>query len=335
VERRAGRPDRRNKLWFFGAFRKARYDRPIANTFSIPAGRRTFRPPSPRASANPGGCEQGVSDEKMDNPVVRLTWQASERNKFAVYMDRALRLRGHAMGAFTDQTTASVIWNTPTFATGSVKWTSTLSSRALLELGFSGNRERYDNLYQPGILAERNTPAWYQNVRKNDVSTGLLWNAPARSSATTRTATTCRARSRTSPARTPSRWAAPGSSASTSATTTPMPISTRAITTAVPFQVTVLNTPLRVGEDLDANFGVYAQDTWSLNRLTLNLGLRFDLNKQTIRGQEAQVGRFANSPQYDSFAALPTWRDFSPRLSAVYDLSGNGRTACASASTSS
>ncbi len=35
----------------------------------------------------------------MDNPVVRLTWQVSPRNKFAAYMDRAMRLRGHAMGA--------------------------------------------------------------------------------------------------------------------------------------------------------------------------------------------------------------------------------------------
>ena len=34
----------------------------------------------------------------MDNPIVRLTWQVSERNKIAAYMDRALRLRGHAMG---------------------------------------------------------------------------------------------------------------------------------------------------------------------------------------------------------------------------------------------
>ena len=72
-------------------------------------------------------------------------------------MDRALRLRGHAMGALTDPNTASVIWNTPTFATGSAKWTSTLSSKLLLEAGISFNRERYDNLYQPGILAERGT----------------------------------------------------------------------------------------------------------------------------------------------------------------------------------
>ena len=66
------------------------------------------------------------------------------------------------MGANTDPATASVVWNTPIFATGSAKCTSTLSSKLLLEVGFSFNRERYDNLYQPGILAERDTPAWYQ-----------------------------------------------------------------------------------------------------------------------------------------------------------------------------
>jgi exodeoxyribonuclease VII large subunit len=71
----------------------------------------------------------------MANPVARLTWQVSERNKLAAYMDRALRLRGHAMGALTDPRTASVIWNTPQFTTGSIKWTSTLSSKLLLETG--------------------------------------------------------------------------------------------------------------------------------------------------------------------------------------------------------
>ena len=113
----------------------------------------------------------------MNNPIVRLTWQASERNKIAIYTDRALRLRGHAMGANTDPTTASVVWNTPNFSTGSLKYTSTVSSKLLLEVGISFNRERYDNLYQPGILAERGTPEWYQNVRRNDTSTGLLWGA--------------------------------------------------------------------------------------------------------------------------------------------------------------
>ena len=43
VQRRAGRPIIRNKLWFYGAFRKAQYDKPIANTFVPPA--RTCRVP--------------------------------------------------------------------------------------------------------------------------------------------------------------------------------------------------------------------------------------------------------------------------------------------------
>ncbi len=321
-----GGPIMKNKLWFFGAFRKARYDRPIANTFAIPAGQNV---PTVFAACrtNPDSCEQGVSDEKMDNPVVRLTWQASERNKVAVYMDRALRLRGHAMGALTDQNTASVIWNTPTFATGSIKWTSTLSSKMLLEMGFSGNRERYDNLYQPGILAERNTADWYRNVRKNDNSTGLLWGASGAQLGNY-----------------PDRYNLQGAvSYVTGAHTIKLGGAWQTgkyirynnanadlyqtYNNGVPLQVSVLNTPLRTGEDLGAGLGFFAQDTWNLDRVTVNLGLRFDYNKQTIRGQEAQVGRFANSPAYESFQAVPTWHDFSPRVSLVYDLSGDGRTA--------
>jgi len=322
-----GGPIVKNKLWFFGAFRKARYDRPIANTFAIPAGTPNIPAAFAACRANPDSCEQGVSDEKMDNPILRLTWQVSERNKIAVYNDRALRLRGHAMGALTDQTTASVIWNTPTFSTGSIKWTSTLSSKMLLEVGFSGNRERYDNLYQPGILAERNTDAWYRNVRKNDVSTGQLWNASSAQLGNY-----------------PDRYNLQGALSYVTGTHTikfggawqfgkyirynnANADLYQSYNNSRPFQVTVLNTPLRVGEDLEANVGVYAQDTWSLNRLTLNLGLRFDLNKQVIRGQDAQVGRFANIAAYDGFQAVPTWKDFSPRISAVYDLSGDGKTA--------
>jgi hypothetical protein len=90
--------------------------------------------------------------------------------------------------------------------------------------------------------------------------------------------------------------------------------------------VTVLNTPLEVQENLNANFGVYAQDSWNMGKLTLNYGARFDYLKQSIVGQKAQVGRFANIAAYNDIT-LPVWKDFSPRLSAVYNLSGDGKTA--------
>ena len=320
-----GGPIVKNKLWFFGAYRKAKYDRPIANTFYTPEGV-PFPVGFAACASGAISCEQGISDEKMDNPVLRLTWQVSERNKIAAYADRALRLRGHAMGSLTDPRTASVIWNTPTFGTGSLKYTSTVSSKLLLETGFSFNRERYDNLYQPGILAERGTDAWYRNARKNDTSTGLLWNASSAQLGNY-----------------PDRYNIQGALSYVTGTHNikfggayqwgiyPRYNNANAdlyqtYNNGVPFRVTVLNTPLRVQEDLDMNLGFYVQDTWNLNRLTLNYGLRFDRNQQTIVGQDVQVGRFANVAAYDDIE-FPTWNDFSPRLSAVYDISGTGKTA--------
>ena len=58
-----------------------------------------------------------------------------------------------------------------------------------------------------------------------------------------------------------------------------------------PLRVTVLNTPLEVQENLDANFGIYAQDSWNLGKLTLNYGARFDYLKQTHRRAEGACSR--------------------------------------------
>ena len=54
----------------------------------------------------------------------------------------------------------------------------------------------------------------------------------------------------------------------------------------VPPRVTVLNTPLEVQENLNANFGVYAQDSWNIGKLTLNYGLRFDYQQAEHRRPE-------------------------------------------------
>src|SRR6478609_3569881 len=320
-----GGPIVKNKLWFFGAFRQAYYDKPIANTFQTD-GSLPYPQAYAKCAATPGSCEQGVSDEKMGNPVVRLTWQVSERNKFAVYTDRALRLRGHAMGSLTDPSTASVIWNTPQFATGSAKWTSTLSSKLLLETGFSFNREYYDNLYQPGVYAERGTPEWYRNVRKDDTSTGYLWNASSAQLGNYPDRMNVQASlSYVSGAHNIKfgvidQWGRYSRYNNANADLY------QTYQNGAPLRVTVLNTPLEVQENLAANVGAYAQDQWNLGKLTLNYGLRFDYNHQYIVGQKAQVGRFANIAAYDNID-LPTWKNFSPRVSAVYNLSGDGKTA--------
>ena len=320
-----GGPIKQDTLWFYGAFRKAQYDKPIANTFMTPVG-----VPYPQGyaacAAAPGTCEQGVSDEKMNNPIVRLTWQVSPRNKFAIYNDRAMRLRGHAMTSLTDPRTASFVWHTPNFSTGSAKWTSTVTPRLLLEGGVSYNRERYDTQFQDGIFAERGTPEWYKNVRKSDNSLGYLWNAAGLQLGNY-----------------PDRY---NLSAAMSYVTGSHNIKVgfqdsfgpyrrynntnadlyQVYNNLVPLQVQVYNTPLEVQEYLDANLGIYAQDSWRLQKLTINFGVRYDYVKQHIVGQKAQVGRFAQSAAYNDIT-MPVWKDVSPRTSVVYDVFGNGKTA--------
>ncbi len=89
--------------------------------------------------------------------MARLTWQVSPRNKLGVYMDRIHKVRGAAMSPGYDQTTASVRWNSPLYMTNSIKWSSTVSNKLLIEGGYSSNIERYNNLYAPGV--EQQVPA--------------------------------------------------------------------------------------------------------------------------------------------------------------------------------
>ena len=66
-------------------------------------------------------------------------------------------------------------------------------------------------------------------------------------------------------------------------------------------------------------------DSWRLkDRLTLNLGVRFDRYRLFLPAQEHPAG----SPTAQQFAAvdnLSDWNVVVPRLGAVYDLTGTGR----------
>jgi len=96
----------------------------------------------------------------------------------------------------------------------------------------------------------------------------------------------------------------------------------------VPNLITQLATPYGFVNNLKSELGVFAQDKWTLNRLTLNLGARLDyLN---IKFPEQHLGSGVLVPNRD--ITFPEnnylgWNDISPRLGAVYDLFGTGKTA--------
>ena len=96
----------------------------------------------------------------------------------------------------------------------------------------------------------------------------------------------------------------------------------------VPNLITELATPYGFRSNLGAELGVYAQDKWTLSRLTLNLGLRFDYLNMYFPEQSLGPGLLVPNRNI-TFAENDylSWKDISPRLGAVYDLFGGGKTA--------
>jgi hypothetical protein len=138
----------------------------------IPGSGTPFSAPKP-------GTEAGVDKQNTNSAQVRFTWQMSTTTKLAVYNDRLGKNRGAAMTAGLDPETASIVWNSPIYTTGSVKLTSTVSSKFLIEAGMSTNYERYNTLYQPGIEKVPFSAEWYTAVNKADTALGTSWNAGA------------------------------------------------------------------------------------------------------------------------------------------------------------
>jgi hypothetical protein len=96
----------------------------------------------------------------------------------------------------------------------------------------------------------------------------------------------------------------------------------------VPNQLTQRATPLDRAERQRFDLGLYAQDKWTLNRLTLSGGIRFDLfqsyfPEQTLGPAPLVPNRNVTFPKTD----MANWKDLVPRMGASYDVFGSGRTA--------
>ncbi len=92
--------------------------------------------------------------------------------------------------------------------------------------------------------------------------------------------------------------------------------------------VTLFNTPVLSKSTADTT-AIFLQDSYSLQRLTLTGGLRWERVEGYLPEQSSPPSQyFPELPR--SFAAvrnIPLWHTLGPRLSAAYDLSGDGKTA--------
>jgi hypothetical protein len=320
VEGALGGPIKRDKVWYFASARDF-----VLHT--LPAGVFVGVPGSGALNRAPtAGDERGVDEQDIKSVQARVTWQISQKNKFAIYNDRIAKNRGAAMTAGIDPASASIVWNSPIYTVGIVKFTSAISSRLLFEAGYSTNYERYNTIYQPGLARERNTAEWFSNINRQDNALATSWGVGASQNGMS-----------------PDRHAVLASmSYVTSSHNIKVGVQDtwgkyaqwrnangdiRAIfNNGVPFQAQILNTPLAWQDNLYHDFGAFAQDSWTLKRLTVNYGARYEIFASGQPRQVSEPGRFVGAREFDPIP-MPTWYTFAPRMGLVYDLFGNQKTA--------
>ncbi|PYR48813.1 MAG: hypothetical protein DMF95_13685 [Acidobacteria bacterium] len=78
---------------------------------------------------------------------------------------------------------------------------------------------------------------------------------------------------------------------------------------------------------LKADLGLYLQDSWTLKRLTINPGLRFEYFNSAIQARAVEAGRFVPARSFSEVPDVPNWKNLAPRFSMVYDLTGDAKTA--------
>jgi Carboxypeptidase regulatory-like domain/TonB-dependent Receptor Plug Domain len=271
--------------------------------------------------------------------IPRLTLQATSRDKLSLHVERVAQFRGPRYqakypaivnGLGPDPETAGR-WRDPKLADYLVlgKWTSTVTNRLLLEVSGGRNFTNSSFLNMPGVQAAVGTPEWYAHTAKNDADLGTFWDA-----------------AQTIPP-IDGAWKQMLAGAVSYVTGTHNMkagvqyasgkdqreqiynghISTVTYRSGVPSTVTVNNSPAPTEERLRYDVGLYAQDRWSFNRLSINGGLRLEWLNSGADAQDVGAGRFVPARHFDAVNDAPDFFNLSPRVGIAYDLFGNAKTA--------
>jgi carboxypeptidase family protein len=103
---------------------------------------------------------------------------------------------------------------------------------------------------------------------------------------------------------------------------------------SVPNQITLYNYPV-TPVNYEHSQSIFATDTWSFRRVTLNYGVRWERYNAFLPSQTKPAGQMAtysdaNGPLFPAGTFAPaqllTWNDFVPRVGAAWDINGNGKT---------
>ena len=309
-----GGPIRKDKLWFFSSFREWGNGHLMAGNFWNKTQGTPFYTPD---LSRPGDRFQWY-----ESKAVRVTWQASRRNKFNFFSDVADDCLCRAIGALGSAPEAGLAFHFRPTGLYQGDWTMPLTSKLLLEGGASLTITHWPTFLNPGVQPT--------DISIIELSNNFRYNASA-------TYAYKRATDRGA-----QRFAV-SYVTGTHAYKVGMQIEEAvsdvgtyvqgdvnySFRNGVPTSITQYATPYRAIDRTRADMGVYFQDQWAIRRLTLNYGLRYDYFNGHIDASHipAPASGWVPARDFAAVSGVPAWKDLNPRFGASYDLFGDGKTA--------
>ena len=332
-----GGPILKNKIWFNYSFRNLGSTKTKTDAY--------FDSNPSQFIYTPDFTKPGLDDGHITSNAGRISWQVSGKDKISIYHDNQRKYRNHWGIAATIPPEAAGVQVTPTSFAHVSKWTRTHTNRLLLEAGFGMYDQEYTELYQPSVTGSENK-VWDEDlIRKSTVYNVVdasnnrqanAWPNPADHFSVLRTfmgaaSYVAGAHSlRVGGTLTNGDWRL-----LTMWTGDMQPIT---YTAGRPTSVT-LRLPSDRQNGVKRDLGLYAQDRWSMGRITLNLGLRFDQFIGESRESTVLPSRLSGGATFGKCddgtvdpgdlctGTVQNWKDISPRVGFAMDVFGNGRTA--------
>jgi hypothetical protein len=286
----------------------------------------------------PPNARQAFDDTTLKSGDVRLTTQLGNTRLTGSYSNGprwrrefGIENRGGSRESFAQYPNESYV--------SQFKATTSLTSHMLLEAGFSRIWWYSDLLAQPNtrlatcFVAFAQCPAGtdYGDIRKRDLTLAWNYNAPTTFNSTFESPRNAYLASLSYVSGAHNMKA--GLTYDTGFRTIVTPMNNGGLQQqyrlGVPDSVVLQTVPSVQDTSIDREVGIFAQDTWTMGRLTLNPGLRLDYIKGSVRPQTAPAGRFLPQRVFTEadYVQVPVFTDLSPRFGVAYDLFGNGKTA--------
>jgi len=344
-----GGPIKKDKVWFFGAYRTWGMAKQYANVYWNETQDQSLTPAGVPLRVvkwtpyvdRPLDTYSGRW-ESYDSYSGRVTWQVASKHKIDAFIDHQIGCNCGSTSAVGSQEagggTGQYKFEPNVFT--QITYNSPITSKLLLEAGFGTSISQWNQLWQPGVAPDV--------VSVFDSGLGLTYGASAtyrgrpdytnrstqRFSATYVTGThTFKSGVQTEQLATDQYIFANGNLSYVFRNGTPISITQR----TTPYDE----------KDRGHDLGIYAQDQWKIRRATLNLGVRFDrfvgyVPAQDLPGDPASkfndsypgvlsAPTFPNpwvGPRsFGKVTNIPNWKDINPRVGVSYDLFGTGRTA--------